>query len=349
MSWIRRILKLFVLAMLTTYMITACGNQIVQHPVSKQFSPTSECQVIRHEMGETKICDRPQKIVVFGPYILELLLALDVQPAGFADQLPFHHGDYNNPSQQIPYLGERITGQPINVGLAYSPSIEALLKIKPDLILGTEANTTQYEMLSKIAPTLLLKWFDAKSNLRLIAQVLGRSAQAEQILANNDQRLAIAQKAFSPIVAAHPQVLILVSAGQSLQQQLRFPNTKSFCTSLVANLGFQVLLPQNLSQSHESLPPPLSIETLSQFNDADLIILLGANFSDFHQISGQNYFDPQVKKLKQQWSENAIAQTMPASQENRVYFIPGYLCLGLPGPIGTELYVNELQKQLLSP
>ncbi|MGP1387546.1 MAG: hypothetical protein ACTS2F_28560 [Thainema sp.] len=26
---------------------------------------------------------------------------------------------------------------------------------------------------------------------------------------------------------------------------------------------------------------------------------------------------------------------------------PAYLCLGLPGPIGTELYLEELQEQLL--
>ncbi|TVP63922.1 MAG: iron-siderophore ABC transporter substrate-binding protein [Nodularia sp. (in: Bacteria)] len=345
---IGRTLKLLGLTILTTLIITACGGRVVEQTVNQQFPPSTDCQMILHEMGETQICGQPQKIVAFGPYILELLIALDIQPAGFADQIQFHQGDYDNPSEQIPYLGERIISQPINVGLVYSPSFEALLKIKPDLILGTEANKTQYDTLSKIAPTLLFKWFDAEANLKTIAQVMGDSAKAEKILAENDQRLASAKQAFSPIVAAHPQVLMLVSSGQSLQEQLRFPNRNSFCTSLVTNLGFQLVFPQNLAQSNQGLPPPISIETLPQLNDADLIILLGRNFSDLNQRRGQNYFEPEMKKLKQKWSENAIAQSMSASKAGRVYFIPGYLCLGLPGPIGTELYLNELQKQLLS-
>ena len=41
------------------------------------------------------------------------------------------------------------------------------------------------------------------------------------------------------------------------------------------------------------------------------------------------------------------AQSLDASQAGRVYFIPAYLCAGLPGPIGTELYLEELKEQLL--
>ncbi|PSN77790.1 hypothetical protein C8B47_20200 [filamentous cyanobacterium CCP4] len=55
----------------------------------------------------------------------------------------------------------------------------------------------------------------------------------------------------------------------------------------------------------------------------------------------------QLDQLKQAWGDNAIAQSLVASQAGRVYFIPAYLCLGLPGPIGTELYLEELKQQLL--
>ncbi|MEM9266963.1 MAG: hypothetical protein AAGA46_15715 [Cyanobacteria bacterium P01_F01_bin.13] len=43
-----------------------------------------------------------------------------------------------------------------------------------------------------------------------------------------------------------------------------------------------------------------------------------------------------------------MAQSLDASKSGRVYFVPGYLCRGLPGPIGTELYLNELKQKLLS-
>jgi iron complex transport system substrate-binding protein len=43
-----------------------------------------------------------------------------------------------------------------------------------------------------------------------------------------------------------------------------------------------------------------------------------------------------------------IAQSLDASQAGQVYFVQGYLCATLPGPIGTELYLEELQEQLFS-
>lgn len=57
----------------------------------------------------------------------------------------------------------------------------------------------------------------------------------------------------------------------------------------------------------------------------------------------------QLTDFEQAWEKNALAQSLNASKAGRVYFIPAYLCLGLPGPIGTELYLNELREQMLSP
>ncbi|MBN3947990.1 MAG: iron-siderophore ABC transporter substrate-binding protein [Nostoc sp. NMS7] len=341
---ISRRLKLWVVAMLTTFTIAACGGRVVQHPISKQLSPAIACQVISHEMGSTTVCGQPQKIVAIGTSMLELILSLDIQPAGFANRILFHLGDYDRPSTQIPYLGKLVTSQPINVGLDYKPSLEALLKIKPDLILGTEVNRNQYEILSKIAPTLLFKWLDTKTNLRVIAKAIGNPQKAEQIIAENDQRLRNAHKLFSPFVAAHPRVLMLTPDNHLIQNKL-VTGSNSLCGSLVADLGFQLVY---LSAANTKIPPLISIEILPQFNNADLIILLGYNFGQSNHLNEPNKFqDNQVNNLKQEWEKNAIAQSMQASKDGRVYFLPAYLCLGLPGPIGTELYLKELQKQLL--
>ncbi|MEM8718512.1 MAG: hypothetical protein AAGE84_04290 [Cyanobacteria bacterium P01_G01_bin.39] len=39
---------------------------------------------------------------------------------------------------------------------------------------------------------------------------------------------------------------------------------------------------------------------------------------------------------------------LDASKVGRVYFIPAYMCLGLPGAINTEFYLEELKEQLIS-
>lgn len=54
------------------------------------------------------------------------------------------------------------------MGIAYELSIEAIAKAQPDLILGTEANAKQYDILSQIAPTILLEYADTESSLKTL-------------------------------------------------------------------------------------------------------------------------------------------------------------------------------------
>ncbi|MFB2839023.1 ABC transporter substrate-binding protein [Floridanema evergladense] len=309
----------------------------------RSLSPVSSanCRTIKHEMGETKVCGQPKKIVVFGSPILESLLTLDIQPSGFADYFMFHKGNFDKPSQQIPYLGNRITTQPANLGLLSSPSIEAILKGQPDLILGTQYNASQYKILSKIAPTLLLDWNNAEKNLKTIAEAIGSSKKAEPLLAETKQQIKTARDSFAPIVAKSPKMLLLHSG--KLQDIYLGDDAFGLCSSLIKKLGFQLILPPELNKNY---PVSVSIETLSQFNDADSIILLGSNFS---KLDNENSFkEHQLLNLKQAWEKNAIAQSLKASKNGRVYFIPYYMCAGLPGSIGTKLYLRELKKQLLS-
>ena len=90
----------------------------------------------------------------------------------------------------------------------------------------------------------------------------------------------------------------------------------------------------------------LSIETLPQLK-SDSIFVFGGNISDFDQLENSRFEEHQRGGVKEALEGNAIAQSLEASKANRIYFIPAYLCLGLPGPIGTELYLEDLKEQLL--
>ncbi|MGP1387538.1 MAG: iron-siderophore ABC transporter substrate-binding protein [Thainema sp.] len=334
------------LALWLAVAIASCRTTGTAIHTTSQSSPSTNCRTIEHAVGDTEICGQPQKIVVLGPYVLEPLLALGVQPAAFADHMSVHQDEYDNPSQQIPYLGDRITQPLDNPGLAYSPSIEAILNVQPDLILGLESNNAeQYDTLAQIAPTLLFDHAEPEENLRIIAQAVNRTEQAEQLLTETEQNIAAARKAFAPLVASHPKMLLLSSSD--LQEVYIGNSTYGLCSSLLEDLGFQLVMPSEFDDTESDLRVPVSIETLPQLNDADSIILLGSNFSELKQLNGTREFeDHQLANLKQAWEGNAIAQSLDASKAGRVYFIPAYLCLGLPGPTGTELYLNELQNQL---
>ena len=309
---------------------------------------SAACRTIEHTAGATEICGQPQNIVVLGTNMLELILALDVQPAGFADRSAFHSGDYDDAAQQIPYLGQWVTSQPANVGLVFNPSLEAIAQTTPDLILGSTENEAQYETLSQIAPTLLFERFDTATNLRAIAIAVDRPERADSLLAAMEQQVAAAQAEFASVVAEHPNVLMLISNPQLTQLTL-LPGRFSFCETLVADLGFDLVHFPGTAESALNQPAPVSLEVLPQLNEADSIILLGYN-EQAHQLTNMDEFEQhQFGGLPQQWEGNEIAQSLDASQAGQVYFIPAYLCGAIPGPIGTELYLEELKQQLLTP
>ena len=342
-----------IVILLTACFLVACQANTQQSETQSRKNsevPSVEledCRTVQHEMGNTEICGQPQTIVVLGPYLLEQVLALGAQPAGYGDHVAFHQGDYDNPSQQIPYLGSKVTTQPVNVGLAYQPAIEAIVKAQPDLILTPGLEAAQYEQLTTIAPTLTFNIRGGNSNLSAIGEALGRSDLADALLAETNTRIEQAKAQFAPVVKNYPQVLMLTSGD--MQTVNTISHTNSLCGALVQDLGFQPVYLDDVAVDDPTSVAEVSIEALPELDEADSILLFGYDW-DTSGLTDMTAFDQQqTQTLKQVWEKNAIAQSLDASQAGRVYFIPAYLCLGLPGPIGTELYLKELKEQLLVP
>lgn len=343
-----RFCQYLILMIGVSFAIAACQPNSNHRSLESAPSTPSlldDCRMISHAQGETEICGQPQRIAVLGPFVLEPLIALGIQPIAFADQAAWHQGDYDQPSQQIPYLGEYITNSLTNVGLAYQPSIETLIKVQPDLILGVDFNNAeQYEVLSEIAPTLLLKWDETETNVTKIAKAAGHPEKARPLIAEMKRKIETIKANFLPFVEDHSDILLLSSSQLS---EIYLGNTAhGLCSSLLVDLGFNLVAPEGVRENKPGMPVPISLETLTQMKDADAIILLGSNLNELQ--TPDSLREQQLAGLKQAWADNAIAQSLDASKAGRVYFIPAYLCLGLPGPIGTELYLEELKEQLLS-
>lgn len=308
-------------------------------------STDTDCRTITHDLGETEVCGQPQKVVTIGPNLLELLLALEVQPIAHAEYFPFPTRQFDQPDQQIPYLGQYLTGQPDNVGTAESPSLEAIAQLKPDLILADSIkNKDEYELLSKIAPTLLFDYSGAssswQSDLQALGQALQKADKATEVVAESQQQIAKLKQELQPIVAQDLKVLVLLS--EQLSQGVRLETANSACGALLEDVGFEVVVPIDLSQSQES-SHVISLESLTNL-DMDWILIEGFSSQNIATIA--NPETQQVKAIKKEWDENAIAQSLPPSKEGKVYFTPVYLCHSLLGPIGTEIFLKDLQQQL---
>ncbi|MEM8545893.1 MAG: ABC transporter substrate-binding protein, partial [Cyanobacteria bacterium P01_H01_bin.119] len=201
-----------------------------------------------------------------------------------------------------------------------------------------------------IAPTLLLTWNEPEQNLRIISQAVNRAEQAAQIINKTEQQIAAARETFASLIEAHPKLLLLL-LPEFPTIYLGSGDQFGLCSSLIKELGFELVsFPEASSDAANSPQTPISLEALPQLNEADSIIVLGTNASQIQQFDTMDEFEEhQLSNLQPAWETNAIAQSLDASQAGRVYFIPYYLCAGLPGSIGTELYLEKLQEQLLGP
>ncbi len=342
---VRKLSRAVGLAMLgmLTVLAVACNNGDRRN--YSEISSATNCQSLQHDRGETKVCGQPQKIVALGPNMLEILLALGVQPVGYADYFSLPFSKFDRPSQQIPFLGERVTNQPVNLGSVDDPSLETITQLQPDLILGVYSNQDEYNLLSQIAPTLLFTYAvddEWQEQIRSIAKALGKSEQAERVIAKHTERIAQAQKALQPIVSKYPKVLLLGSERLEQGIQIDPYNHDSYCSALMEDLGFQIVFPPN-SEGKEAQGGNVSLEFLPQLA-ADSIFVAAYN-SDFSN-PGQDLVSHQIASVKQQWNNNAIAQSLPASKSDRVYFTSAYLCRALPGPIGAKIFLDQLQQQV---
>jgi len=334
MQRLNRFIKLLLLATLTFCLISACHSNTSQNLVSQtEKVSASECQIIQHDAGETEICGIPEKIAVLGPHMLDILLSLGVQPAGYAE---WYTQGIGSPVSEIPVLGERVTSNPINLGLRNTPSLEAILRLKPDLILGEDFLDQFYSKLSAVAPTLLFSGQedDWKQSILKIAQVFDREEQAQAVIESHNQKLATLRTELAPVTAIHPRVL-LFSASQ-LPGSIYIYADDDFSGILLRGLGFELAAPNNQkSQFGENY---ISLEALPQI-EADIIIAI---VSDYHD-------DDATEQVKRFWKGNPLTQSMKASQEDRVYFVDYYTWgSNMRGPIAADILIDEAH-QLLSP
>ena len=223
----------------------------------QQTVPTSETDVpmraIEHAMGETQVPVSPERVVVldYAP------LALDVLPIGriTVPTSPIYPDTIND----IAIVSEETR-----------PSLEAILKLKPDLILGSKVSAgEQYRRLSRIAPTVLTRdngreggWQD---NFLLYADALGKPEHADQLLDVYQRRVDALQSEL-----AQPIQTMTVSVVSNWSGGVVAYSVDSFSGSVLQDLGFERNPAQGKGKRYGVL---LSKENLSAI-DGDIIFLM---------------------------------------------------------------------------
>ncbi|MCS5718839.1 iron-siderophore ABC transporter substrate-binding protein [Herbiconiux sp. CPCC 205763] len=189
-------------ALATALVLAGCAGSSTAEssPAASDGAPVT----IEHAFGETTVPADPQRVVTLGWGSTDAAIALGTIPVA----IPFegYAGDENG---VLPWVADALdkAGAETPTVLPESPDeppYEAIAEADPDVILAVYSGITeeQYETLSQIAPTVAYPgeawstpWRDVVTT---VGKALGKSAQADEVLAGIDAQLADA-------AAAHPE------------------------------------------------------------------------------------------------------------------------------------------------
>lgn len=210
---------------------------------------------VSHVMGVTTVADHPVRIVALTNEATEDLLALGIVPVGAVRSA--------NANPWFDHVAGQL-GDTVVVGEELSPSLEVILSLEPDLILGNKKRHEKvYDQLSAIAPTVYVEnitgqWRD---NLAFYAQAVGKAAEGQALLGVYEDRVAAIQAALGNR-RAEKVGLVRFIAGQNYAY-----NNDSFSGSILRDIGFG----RPAAQDKAGLAEPITAERIPEL-DGDRLL-----------------------------------------------------------------------------
>jgi iron complex transport system substrate-binding protein len=166
-------------------------------------APKATTKIVSTIKGDVEIPVEPKRIVAL--YYHHILLGLDIKPVGA--NLTWWGGS--------PFLQQLEADGITDVG--GPPSLEAVAKLEPDLIIMNDNNAEDYEQFSKIAPSVLLP-YDANRSVyedaKLIGDLLGISEAAQQLTERFEAKAAEARAKIAGVVDENAKVAIIRIEGK---------------------------------------------------------------------------------------------------------------------------------------
>ncbi|WP_229402533.1 ABC transporter substrate-binding protein [Micromonospora okii] len=166
------------LALIPLALLTACGEDSGADAAADQKTAAVETAY-----GAVKVPAKAERVVALGDTPLDSAVALGVTPVA---TLSSRGGD-----SAAPYLADRVPGITI-VGTVRETNLEAVVGVKPDLILAASTTTKeQYDALAAIAPTVVPKapeFGQWESETRVFGAALGKAAEADKLIADLEKR-----------------------------------------------------------------------------------------------------------------------------------------------------------------
>lgn len=287
-------------------------------PDNKDEEAATERKLVDPLGHEVTVPAEPQ--AVLASYLEDYLVALDVTPVA----------QWAISDSPMVYLQDDLAGVPT---IPFDLPFEAVTSATPDIILiGDESLIAdgKYDTYSKIAPTYALGQdinADWRLALKEIGKVLGKSGEADNVLAAYDEQLKQAQEQMDAVYESRPSATAIWLVSNSFWM---VSDTQSSGDVLYRDLGLAVPeLVAEVSKGEGGIWKSVSMEALAGL-DADHIFLINSDVD----AGSPALNDP-------------VWQSIKAVKEGNVHEFPGKSAWLYTGPIANKKIVEDVLESLL--
>ncbi|MET7376757.1 ABC transporter substrate-binding protein [Micromonospora arida] len=256
---------------------------------------------------------------------VELLVSLGVMPVGVAD--PKGYGTWVTSAELDPGVKD--------VGVRGEPSVDAIVALQPDLVvMEDDRGANIVSQLEKFVPVVVAKGSDATDNLgrmrtdlNMIAKAVGKTTEAEKLLADFDTAIADGKKKIADAGAAGRPFAIADGWKEGSTVSIRMFGKGA----LVSQIGIQLGLTNAWTGKTDE------VWGLGQTDVEGMTVLKDPNMHLFYNASdGDDVFADGL-------AGNAIWKSLPFVQKGNLHKMPnGIWTFG--GPLSGKQYIDELVK-----
>ena len=297
--------------------LAGCGSTDEGTTAAAPSTAADEVRTVEHAAGRTEISGTPERVVVLDTGELDAVLALGVTPVGavrtgVSDELPAYIEDAGVDPAEIE-----------NVGTIAEPALEEIAALDPDLILSNSVRHAEiYEQLSAIAPTVFAEaigetWED---NLRLAGEALGRSDDAEQLLADYEERAAEVGALYGDPAATEVSMVRFLDGSA-----VRLYGEGSFIGDVLRDVGFARPEIQRTAETFVEVSP-------EQIDQADGDLVFHASYGD------------EGRTAAGQITTGGLWQGLSAVQQGRAFEVSDDRWFLAIGPLGAGLVLDDLER-----
>ncbi|MFE6771972.1 ABC transporter substrate-binding protein [Streptomyces fimicarius] len=321
-SFLPRALAAVSLTTVAALTLAACGGSDDSGSDSDSASSGGSTRTVKTPMGDVKVKEAPERVVVLDTAELDSALTLGVKPVGAT------HADVT--SGFLNYLPKDQLSGIKDVGQMMTPNLEAIAALKPDLILTSKIrHGDKYDELSKIAPTVMTEntGYPWKENFQLHAKALGKQTEAKMVTDDYANHVSDVTKALGGKDKAAATEVNMVRFVEGAD--IRIYGKKNYIATILADVGLG--RPAITDKAKDGFSYDVSPEKID-LADADVV---------FHSTYG----DPKKSK-ETETTGSGLWKNMDAVKNGKVFAVDDQLWIQGIGYTAADKILGELHQSL---